>query len=176
MRIIALPAVAVAALVALAMPSLANAQTPETCVRYMEAYAALDTAKEQADSALQAAKGKLVEPIHSQRDAALAALGKKPRRAKGERLEVFRAREKADFRARMRIARETREALMRITAPNSPENQAAVADHKSAIDAARQAFTEAVLEAYDGPTSDNSGVMAKLLNADIARCHTMGFQ
>lgn len=168
-------AVAVTALVALAMPSPAGAQSPETCVAYMEASAARDAAKEQADSALQATKGKLVEAIYSRRDAALAALGEEPRRAEGERLEVFRARHKVHFKAGMRIMRETRVALSK-GGRDSPEYKAAVADHKSAIDASRQAFAEAVWQAYDGPTSDNSGVMAKLLNADIARCRAQGFQ
>ncbi|MDE0172728.1 MAG: hypothetical protein OYH76_22700 [Defluviicoccus sp.] len=170
----------VAILIATITPS--NAQSPETCVAYMEADAEYRAAIGPYSTAIAAARGRAeksrdaaTRAAFDTRDAALAALPEKPPGCPRDR--TYNESCEPWWLVRDKILATHSAALDAVPeVSDDPEYRAIVAERETVAADARKIALEKIRDAYEGPTSNIEEVMWNLISADINRCHAQGFR
>ena len=109
------------------------------------------------------------------RDAALAALPKKPTGCPRDR--TYNESCEPWWLARDKVFAAHSAALEAVSdVSDDPEYRAIVAERETAAAAARNVALEKIRDAYEGPTSNIEEVMWSVISADINRCHAQGFR
>lgn len=154
----AVPAVALmASILFCATPSGSIAQTPETCVAYMDAFASLKAERES---------------IHSKHQGRITTAYKRAQEAERAARKSARACKSKDVEGWKRC----NDRFSAIPDAEDDPNYR-LAHEKRSLDLARaeQTFTREILEIYRGPTSKNESVLRALVKQDIERYHYNGF-
>ena len=131
------------------VPQSSLAQSDETCIAYMEAFANYQAHQKR---------------IYEKHQPTITAAYKRAQ-----------AIESAAYK-RKRALRAPESWNVEIPLPeNNPQYKAAHAAKNEELNLAKRAYGETLLKVYDGPRSTSKKVMWSLIGGDIQRCHHDGF-
>ena len=147
----------IAAILACATATRSIAQAPETCVAYMEAFASHKANRES---------------IYSKHQHKIYNAYKRAQEAERAAWKSARACKSKDGEGWMRCNR----GFDDIPDPKDDPNLRLAHKKKDLeLEQDKKTFAQAILDIYDGPTSENNSVLWALVKQDIERCHRDGF-